>query len=598
MHLFIPDRTGKKELGEIKKLIRERYNCEIIDGIQEVIDSSGAVVYDRSIATFRKITRATGHSGWLLEQGNEGFIEWKTYPLPQKCTTPTAVIIFPLAFGNGSVAPQPTGSFDLCINGKKLFRLRVVKSDDRWVNEDEEAELLYVVKRLEVAPPGLPKSLDEQISEESFASFGYALLKIPVSLLKLRASQLMRITSSNRIESKRWARIEGCKHSNNESSLTSIDYSRGLAGLFNKNYREKIDSYTYFYGDLHCHSGEGVKGLGSGCGESSLDDNYRYAREVANLDFCALTCHDFDIRGEEDWSYRKEKANEYLDEGRFITFVAFEWSSEKFGHRTVYYQKGDVPLLSSRAGGKLRTSEELWNAFDELGEGVVAIPHHPASMDNPCCWEHFNPKYDRLVEIYSGNALSSEYLGCPLMSTVGDRIEGLFVTDALERGYRMGFMASSDSHDGHPGNSQLDPRHPHMGHFVGSGRIVCLAESLSREHLFNAIQNRRVYATTGERIVLDFRINGALMGSEICPNDIRGEVEVTCKVKGTSEIDRISIIKNGALLYTKQCSRERKIEELLFTDNHFEPKRDNYYYIRVIQKDYEMAWSSPIWIGK
>jgi len=542
MHLLAPDKHGRKELEQIKEIVRKNYNSDIVDGIQEVINSSGVIKYDESIATFRKISSISGHSAWIIGQRDKNLLEWKTHPVPENCSTSDIIFIFAISFGNGSVFPQPTGSFELYFNNRKLFRLRVVKSDERWVNYEEKSELLYMVKRLALAPPGLTLSLDEHLREESIASFGYALLKIPVSKLNKGQQQKIKIVPFNENESKRWLRIENSKYKNKEHNLTSIDFSAGISNLFNKNSRKKVDRYFHFFGDIHCHSGEGKKGLGSGCGEGSLDENYQYARDVANLDFFALSCHDFDINGEEDWNFKKQKANQYLNEGRFVTLLSFEWSNKKYGHRTVYYKSGDPPYFDSIEDGKFKNPEEFWQELDKLGQEVITIPHHTASVDNPFCWDYFNPKYDRLVEIYSGNSLSSEYYGCPLMSNFGDRIKGLFVTDALNRGYRTGIIASSDSHDGHPGNSQLDPRHPYMRHFVGSGRV--------------------------------------------------------CNVKGTAEIDKITIIKNGKLLFTKKCGKESNEEKLIFFDENSDLQKNNYYYIRVVQRDFEMAWSSPIWTIK
>ena len=74
-------------------------------------------------------------------------------------------------------------------------------------------------------------------------------------------------------------------------------------------------------------------------------------------------------------------------------------------------------------------------------------------------------------------------------------IPGNTVRDALERGYRLGFVGSGDSHDGHPGLVHLASG--------GSGGLAgILAKARTREAVLEALRARRVYATNGPRIVL------------------------------------------------------------------------------------------------
>jgi hypothetical protein len=54
------------------------------------------------------------------------------------------------------------------------------------------------------------------------------------------------------------------------------------------------------------------------------------------------------------------------------------------------------------------------------------------------------------------------------------------------------------------------------------------------------------------------------------------------------------VIRNNRIVYTSE-PHEREVHfQYAATDQ--EPKR-SYYYVRVMQKDGEMAWGSPIWIS-
>ena len=70
------------------------------------------------------------------------------------------------------------------------------------------------------------------------------------------------------------------------------------------------------------------------------------------------------------------------------------------------------------------------------------------------------------------------------------------------QGLRLSTIAASDDHRSQPGK-------PHWG------LAAVRAPALTREAIFDALHARRTYGTTGQRILLDFRVNDAPMGSEI-----------------------------------------------------------------------------------
>ena len=99
-----------------------------------------------------------------------------------------------------------------------------------------------------------------------------------------------------------------------------------------------------------------------------------------------------------------------------------------------------------------------------------------------------------------------------------------FVWNALAKGYRLGFIASSD-------------------HISGHVSYACvIAERLSRESLFEAMRARRTYGAT-DNIVLDVRFVAAggaehLMGEEFASAE---PVRVQVRVLGTGPIERVEV---------------------------------------------------------
>jgi hypothetical protein len=187
------------------------------------------------------------------------------------------------------------------------------------------------------------------------------------------------------------------------------------------------------------------------------------------------------------------------------------------------------------------------------------------------------------------------------------------VQSALNQGHRLGIIASSDSHDGHPGYSDwLRIRRGYHG-----GLVAVCARELTREAIFEALWNRHCYGTTGERIILDFSINGHSMGEEIRGNEHLRARRISVRVSGTAPIERIDVVRNGleAYSYAGESSESVLISTRKGNQNYYEefnwvdeeefdnvclvPKDSEpfiYYYIRVTQANDEMAWSSPIWV--
>jgi hypothetical protein len=94
-------------------------------------------------------------------------------------------------------------------------------------------------------------------------------------------------------------------------------------------------------------------------------------------------------------------------------------------------------------------------------------------------------------------------------------------------------VASTDDHLGFPGGYR-------------EGLAAVWAKELTREAIFEAIRNRRTYAVSGDRIRLDFRLNGQRMGREL-PYTRRRELAV--EVTGWDQVDRVEILKNNRVLH-------------------------------------------------
>jgi hypothetical protein len=173
---------------------------------------------------------------------------------------------------------------------------------------------------------------------------------------------------------------------------------------------------------------------------------------------------------------------------------------------------------------------------------------------------------------------SSESFDSPL--PVRGMLEGNTVRDALARGYRLGFVGSGDSHDGHPGLVQLANG--------GSGGLAgILAEDLTRDAVLEALRARRSYATNGPRIVLDVTLDGRPMGASL-PAGAGGTLAI--RVAAPGPIEAVELVTAAGVIASSDGAGQRSLGlESAVPDL----AGGRWLYVRVRQSDGGAAWSSP-----
>jgi len=348
-----------------------------------------------------------------------------------------------------------------------------------------------------------------------------------------------------------------------------------------------------YWGDIHTMT---VRSAGLG----TPDEAYEYGRRYSHLDFCAVTDGDHadSYLTDADWEDLKNMVRKHHKPGSFVTFVAYECHERRFaGDKNVYYLDDDAPLIRWSDLPDPGEPPQLWKALK--GQKALTIPHSTI-FSSPArkTWDYYNTEFQRLVEIHSvwGCSEMAESRKTPFWKPCPQNS----VQSGLNKGHRLGIIASGDSHDGHPGYSDwLRIRKGHHG-----GLVAVSARELTREAIFDALWNRRCYGTTGERIMLDFSVNGYPMGTELSGSEHLETRSIATRVSGTVPIESIDVVRNGIDAYThigKGADEELDwVDTDKFDDVCIVPENGQpfiYYYIRVTQENDELAWSSPIWIS-
>ena len=405
------------------------------------------------------------------------------------------------------------------------------------------------------------------------------------------------------------------------------------------------------------------------------------------------------------WNKIINAAERHNDPGKFTTFIAYEYSpvlpDGGYNHRNVIFKNNTVPdrvfsLFDAH------TAIDLWEkllASCNYPCEFMTIPHNSnrswgvtfadKTIDGAEYTEAnwaIRDKVEPLVEMFQikGNSECSTFFGStdeecnieqiyPKCEKEGDTLciqPTSMVRDALKRGIELetdlgfnpldlGVIGSSDTHNANPGDTEewdfkgessvVGPAfartdaHAFIPRFVNNpgGLAAIWAKENNRDELFEAMQNKEVYATTGTRIELRFfggfdynesilsasdpltsaYNDGNPMGSTIKHNEGKNiSFYITAKKDPIdAPLDKIQVIKgwieNGEAMEEVMdvvCSENRKINnksmrcetlkvdvdlttckidqdrgadelKVLWTDPNYKPEQNAFYYARVLQ---------------
>jgi hypothetical protein len=288
-----------------------------------------------------------------------------------------------------------------------------------------------------------------------------------------------------------------------------------VSGTSNPVWVREDASRRVFWGETHGHCGFGE-------GQGSPESYFRFGREDSRLDFLTITEHDA-LLDDGEWADLSRRVRDWSDEGRFVTFLGYEWSGhrDQGGHHNVVFRHPGRRRVALQEYPVLPLLYEGLRAQGELDD-VLIIPHAHNAGD----WTRNDAALEKLVEVSSLHG-TFEWFG------------NLY----LESGFEVGFVGGSDDHRTNPGIPLALPR-PFQTQRSGVGAVW--AAEKTTDAVFDALKSLSAYATTGERMILDATLNGRGMGTRQ-PDTARRRIEA--RVAGTSPIDRIEVVRNGDVVF-------------------------------------------------
>ncbi|MCD6407687.1 hypothetical protein J7L87_01380 [bacterium] len=298
--------------------------------------------------------------------------------------------------------------------------------------------------------------------------------------------------------------------------------------------------YKIFWADTHCHS--------NNCpdAEGEVDELIHYARDIAGIDVVCIMDNDYYPRKsltESEWQVQNQLSQHFTQKGKFVVFTGWEFTYHRkdlqptYNHRCIIYPFSGGKLYR-RIDDETNTDEKLMEKLKN--KRVICYPHH-------CTYKIINPRIDKNVEVCSSWRVCIEEID--------------FTVEQLKKGEVFGFIGSSDTHRSVPG--------------LGGALTGVIAEELTPESLYEAYRKRRLIATQGCRLKIDFRISDLFIGEE---GKIKGIPEITGKVIAEKKIDFLEVVRDGEIIF-KEKGKTKKMS-FKFMDRKAEKGR-HFYFLRV-----------------
>lgn len=348
--------------------------------------------------------------------------------------------------------------------------------------------------------------------------------------------------------------------------------------------------YKYYFGQLHAHTNYSD-------GAGTPDQALTYAQNVEQIDFLALTDHSnyfdsstnlgtFDNANSgtastvdptmSKWAYYKSIFEKYTTSD-FLALYGFEmtWSGQ-YGHINTFGSDGFVsrnnPALSAKNGDGLKAYYELLKGQT----GTISQFNHPgATFGTFQDFGYYDVAIDNkinLIEVGNGEG--------PVRGS-GYFPSYQYYTQALDKGWHLAPTNGQDNHKGKWGDAN-------------TSRTVIIADSLTKEALFEAVDNLQVYATEDNNFELYYTANNMPMGTIFTTDPDKLDILVELNDPDAADvIGKVSVIVDGGIVAHTETINTNSGKMAVTLSNDY-----SYYYIKVEQGDGDIIVSAPVWTGE
>lgn len=280
-----------------------------------------------------------------------------------------------------------------------------------------------------------------------------------------------------------------------------------------------LEKMQVYFGNLHSHTSYSD-------GQGTPEQAFTYARDVAKLDFLAVTEHNHLLGGQASTPEKKialykgppasalrPTADRLTEPGKFIALAGQEYSSMSQGNHVNLF---DVPEVVTLKNGKF---DELlpWLQANRDSSGEVPV----MQLNHPALGSPFPPFPGLRWKDYGRDDFGSEAEWVKRMGNASSLIEVLngepppgssdrrapqvmenYYVRFLQLGFHLAPTGNQDNHKENWGTAT-------------EVRTAVLSEELTRNSLLASMRARHAYATEDRNLKVIVRIGGHLMGDVI-----------------------------------------------------------------------------------
>lgn len=320
-----------------------------------------------------------------------------------------------------------------------------------------------------------------------------------------------------------------------------------------------------YFGDIHTHSQ---------LSDGRLHPEHK-AIEVSchrGLDFWALTDHGHDFT-EKRLAQLNSTLEKHNKPGQFVTVPGYEWTNsmgrgkhmrKNYGHRNIYFRE-PIDMINDGVSPESDTPGGVYREYEKEGRDFFCINHFHCG--DPEMW----PEVDSGVEV---SGWCGEFLRDGLPGENQKQPWSIF--EAFDDGLHVGVTAGTD----HGTEAYYS--------FLPAEMTAVNCDQLTRDEVYEALKEGRTYATSGQKTLLKFTVNGQSPGSGEAVDGTERQLEII--VGSAMPVQRIEVIKNGEI-WEKLPGHRFGVEKHTLDDSEPGP---GYYLVRVLTAQGHTTWSSPV----
>lgn len=331
--------------------------------------------------------------------------------------------------------------------------------------------------------------------------------------------------------------------------------------------------WDLYFGQLHSHSD-------ASDGAATPAQLYE-AAAGAGMDFFAVTDHANSLDNSDaatisqdatavstQWAAGKEAALAATN-GHFVGIYGYEiaWPNTMvLGHISTFNTPGFQSWKHSGLDHFGTALPTYYATLATVPDSVSQFNHPGTFYGDFQLFGNYTPEADaqmHLLEVSSGVELEKSYE---------------YYTRALDAGWHVA-----------PTNSQNT--HSHL--VEGRGRTVVYAESLTEEHIYDALRHYRAYATEDNDLSVFYCLDDYFMGTLLEQRHVGETVTVTAKLSDPSDeaIGTVELIVDGGASIATETVETNSANIAMAV-----PSEYRYYYLRITQPDGDTAVTAPVWI--